>query len=72
MRFNSFMLGISFNGCDYDNCMYFIVLDVIEPINILLYVKEMLIASIYETEIHFLKTKWNSEFEMKDIRKERY
>lgn len=54
MRFDTFMLDIDFNICDYDNYVYFKVHDISELVYLLLY---MLIVSKSKTEIYSLKNK---------------
>ena len=51
----------------YDNCMYYKWLSGGIGIFLLLYVDDMLIASIDRTEICELKDQLSSEFEMKDL-----
>lgn len=61
------MLGHGNSRSMYDSCVYFRKLNDGSFVYLLLYVDDMLIAAKDLTEIHILKSRLKSEFEMKDL-----
>ena len=66
-RFDSYMLKIGYQRCEYDCCVYVKSLDDHSPIFLLLYVDDMLVASNDMADINYLKGLLGDEFEMKDL-----
>ena len=52
-RFNSFMIKIRYNRCEYDSCVYFKQSN--DPTYLMLYVNDMLIAARNKTHVQKLK-----------------
>ena len=71
LRFDEFMIKSGFERSSYDNCVYHKWLSSKVGIFLLLYVDDMLIASVDQTEILKLKEQLGHEFEMKDLGKAR-
>ena len=67
MRFDDFMVKNGYVRSCYDNCVYHKWLENGVGIFLLLYVDDILIASIDREEIEKLKMQLSSEFEMKDL-----
>ena len=67
LRFNEFMKGIGFMRSSYDSCVYLKKLSDGSYVYLLLYVEDMLIASVNKCHIQELKTLLGREFEMKDL-----
>lgn len=65
-RFDSYMMKIGYQRCEYDCCVYVKSLDH-SPIFLLLYVDDMLIAANDMDDINRLKGLLGREFEMKDL-----
>ncbi|KAE8680841.1 pentatricopeptide repeat-containing protein [Hibiscus syriacus] len=66
-RFDSYMIKIGYNRCEYDCCVYVKSLDDGSFIFLLLYVDEMLIAAKNMDDVIGLKTLLSQEFDMKDL-----
>lgn len=66
-RFDSFMIRIGFNRCEYDCCVYVKGLNDGSYIYLLLYVDDMLIAAKSMGEVNRLKALLGKEFDMKDL-----
>ncbi|KAE8705298.1 Mitogen-activated protein kinase kinase kinase YODA [Hibiscus syriacus] len=66
-RFNSYMIKIGYNRCEYDCCVYVKSLDDGSFIFLLLYVDDMLIAAKNMDDVIGLKTLLSQEFDMKDL-----
>ncbi|KAE8683204.1 hypothetical protein F3Y22_tig00111213pilonHSYRG00462 [Hibiscus syriacus] len=64
-RFDSYMIKIDYNRCEYDCCVYVKSLDDGSFIFLLLYVDDMLIAAKNMDDIIGLKTLLSQEFDMK-------
>ena len=69
MRFYEFMVRNGYLRSSYDNCVYLKWVDNGVGIFLLLYIDDMLIASIDHQEILKLKKQLGEEFEMKDLGK---
>ena len=69
LRFDEFMVQKGYERSSYDNCVYHKWLKNGIGIFLLLYVDDMLIASVDRKEIVVLKEQLASEFEMKDLGK---
>ena len=61
------MLGHSYTRSQFDHCVYFHKLRGGAYIYLLLYVDDMLVASISRSAIDELKVQLSNEFEMKDL-----
>ncbi|KAE8658140.1 Retrovirus-related Pol polyprotein from transposon TNT 1-94 [Hibiscus syriacus] len=66
-RFDSYMIKIGYNRCEYDCCVYVKSLDDGSFIFLLLYVDDMLIAAKNMDDVISLKTLLSQEFDMKDL-----
>ncbi|KAE8732732.1 hypothetical protein F3Y22_tig00001750pilonHSYRG00022 [Hibiscus syriacus] len=66
-RFDSYMIKIGYNRCEYDCCVYVKSLDDGSFIFLLLYVDDMLIAAKNMDDVIGLKTLLSQEFDMKDL-----
>ncbi|KAE8708925.1 Serine/threonine-protein kinase HT1 [Hibiscus syriacus] len=66
-RFDSYMIKIGYNRCEYDCCVYVKSLDDGSFIFLLLYVDDMLIAAKNMDDVIDLKTLLSQEFDMKDL-----
>ncbi|KAE8669591.1 hypothetical protein F3Y22_tig00112230pilonHSYRG00138 [Hibiscus syriacus] len=66
-RFDSYMIKIGYNRCEYDCCVYVKSLDDGSFIFLLLYVDDMLIAAKNMDDVIGLKTLLSHEFDMKDL-----
>ncbi|KAE8719673.1 hypothetical protein F3Y22_tig00109926pilonHSYRG00011 [Hibiscus syriacus] len=66
-RFDSYMIKIGYNRCEYDCCVYVKSLDDGSFIFLLLYVDDMLIAAKNMDDVIGLKTLLSREFDMKDL-----
>ena len=66
MKFDNFMLRDCFSKCHYDHCCYFKKTGASYLI-LLLYVDDMLVASLSMDEISSLKERLSGEFAMKDL-----
>lgn len=66
-KFDEFMMKVQFTRCSYDNCVYMEKDGNKIKTYLLLYVNDMLIASVSKTEIQSLKHQLNYEFDMKDL-----
>ncbi|KAE8657094.1 hypothetical protein F3Y22_tig00116997pilonHSYRG00993 [Hibiscus syriacus] len=66
-RFDSYMIKIGYNRCEYDCCVYVKSLDYGSFIFLLLYVDDMLIAAKNMDDVIGLKTLLSQEFDMKDL-----
>lgn len=66
-RFDTYMLQIEYQRCEYDCCVYVKNLGKNSPIFLLLYVDDMLIARCNMDDIVELKRLLGEEFEMKDL-----
>jgi len=67
LRFDEFMRGIKYTRSAYDSCVYFKKCNGDTYIYLLLYVDDMLIASVNKSEVNELKQLLSREFEMKDL-----
>ncbi|KAE8678885.1 Serine/threonine-protein kinase Nek5 [Hibiscus syriacus] len=65
--FDSYMIKIRYNRCEYDCCVYVKSLDDGSFIFLLLYVDDMLIAAKNMDDVIGLKTLLSQEFDMKDL-----
>lgn len=70
-KFNDFMMRINFQRSAYDSCVYVKNEQDHAKTYLLLYVDDMFIASMNKAAIEYLKNKLNSEFEMKDLGKDK-
>ena len=59
------MIKARFNRCEYDSCIYFKQSD--DPIYLLLYVDDMLIAARNKTHVQKRKAQIKKEFDMKNL-----
>ncbi|KAE8714902.1 hypothetical protein F3Y22_tig00110187pilonHSYRG00229 [Hibiscus syriacus] len=66
-RFDSYMIKIGYNRCEYDCCVYVKSLDDGSFIFLLLYVDDLLIATKNMDDVIGLKTLLSQEFDMKDL-----
>ncbi|CAA7042916.1 unnamed protein product [Microthlaspi erraticum] len=66
-RFDNFMQSHGYIRSEYDSCIYFKELKKNEYVYLLLYVDDILIASVDKTYVKELKELLSSEFEMKDL-----
>ena len=66
-RFDTFMVEQGYTRSHYDNCVYYRQFEERSFIYLLLYVDDMLIASMDMSLIKKLKFQLNQEFEMKDL-----
>ncbi|KAG7633109.1 Reverse transcriptase RNA-dependent DNA polymerase [Arabidopsis suecica] len=66
LRFDEFMKGIGFERSAFDSCVYYKKLGKTYTY-LLLYVDDMLIASVDKSSVQELKLLLNREFEMKDL-----
>ncbi|KAE8653948.1 hypothetical protein F3Y22_tig00117056pilonHSYRG00559 [Hibiscus syriacus] len=66
-RFDSYMIKIGYNRCEYDCCVYVKSLDDGSFIFLLLYVDDMLIVAKNIDDVIGLKTLLSQEFDMKDL-----
>jgi len=66
-RFDAFMESIYFGRSQYDNCVYFKKLADGSYMYLLLYVDDMLIATLNKEEIKKVKEQLSSPFEMKEL-----
>ncbi|KAE8685445.1 hypothetical protein F3Y22_tig00111098pilonHSYRG00167 [Hibiscus syriacus] len=66
-RFDSYMIKIGYNRCEYDCCVYVKSLDDGSFIFLLLYVDDILIAAKNMDDVIGLKTLLSQEFDMKDL-----
>ena len=66
-KFDSYMLRIGYQRCEYDCCVYVKYLDDGSPLLLLLYVDDMLIAGKNIDDIVELKALLGKEFDMKDL-----
>ncbi|KAE8654354.1 Retrovirus-related Pol polyprotein from transposon TNT 1-94 [Hibiscus syriacus] len=66
-RFDSYMIKICYNRCEYDYCVYVKSLDDGSFIFLLLYVDDMLITAKNMDDVISLKTLLSQEFDMKDL-----
>jgi hypothetical protein len=66
-RFDAFMESIYFGRSQYDNCFYFKKLADGSYMYLLLYVDDMLIATLNKEEIKKVKEQLSSPFEMKEL-----
>jgi len=64
-RFDSFMIKVKYNRCEYDSYVYFKQND--GPTYFLLYVDDILIAVRNMTYVQKLKAQLKKEFVMKDL-----
>ena len=64
-KFDDFLIKMEFKRCSYNNCVY--VLHQEDYLYLLLYVDDILVASCNKCMIDDLKSRLNSEFEMKDL-----
>jgi len=64
-RFDSFMIKVRYNRCEYDSCVYFKQTD--DPTYLLLYTDVMPIATRNKAYNQKLKAQLNKEFDMKDL-----
>jgi len=66
-RFDSYMIQIGYNSCEYDCCVYVKSLDDDFFIFLLLYVDDMLIAAKNFDDVVGLKALLSQEFDMKNL-----
>ena len=66
-RFDSHMIQIGYERCEYDYCVYVKILDDGSSIFLLFYVDDMLIAAKSTIEVNKLKILLSIEFDMKDL-----
>jgi len=59
------MIKAIYNRCEYDSCVYFKQSD--DPIYLLLYVNDMLIAAKNKTHVQKFRVQLKKEFEMRDM-----
>jgi len=63
--FDSFMIKVKYNRCEYDSYVYFKQDN--DPTYLLLYVDDMLIAARNKIHVQKLKVQLKKEFDMKDL-----
>ncbi|CAA7024845.1 unnamed protein product [Microthlaspi erraticum] len=66
-RFDDFMRTNGYNRNEYDQCVYFKKLKSGAYIYLLLYVDDMLVASVDKDDVKRLEVLLGTEFEMKDL-----
>lgn len=66
-RFDDFVRSKGYTRSEYDSCVYFQKNKQEEYVYMLLYVDDILIASVNKAEVQKLKTVLSEEFEMKDL-----
>ena len=66
-RFDSYMIQIGYNRCEYDCYVYVHILEECSYIFLLLYVDDMLIFAKSMCEVNKLKSLLHKEFEMKNL-----
>ena len=64
-KFDDFLIKMEFKRCSYDSCVY--VLHQENYLYLLMYLDDILVASCNKCMINDLKSRMNSEFEMKDL-----
>jgi len=64
-RFDSFMIKVKYNRCEYDSCVYFKQSN--DLTYLLLYVDDMLIATRNMTHVQKLKAQLKKDFDMKNL-----
>ena len=64
--FDSFIIKVRYNRCEYDSCVYFKQND--DPTYLLSYVDDVMIATRNKTQIQKLKAQLKKEFDINDLR----